>query len=272
MFTPDLFASTSRSTPPDIFRSLTALSVALLGLALLWAMAGDPRSVTGGPVWLKPAKFALSFVVFFWTLALVRDRLSPPVRDGRAIAVIGGIMATAFAAEMAWMVRQAARGAESHFNVATPFEAAMYGLMGAGAVSLVLGAGVVGWIARRDNAARLSPALRESVWLGFALGAALTLLVAGVMSSGTGPHVGLHPAGAPRLPLIGWSGVTGDLRPAHFVAIHAMQALPLLGLWLDRTGARDGVRTVRVAAVAWTILTLAVFAQALLGLPLVRLG
>ena len=274
MSSPDLLAPSVRGEAfaPDLFRSLTALSAALLALALLWAASGDPRWVTGGPVWMKPAKFALSFVLFFWTLALVRDRLSPAVQSGRTLAAIGAVMAIAFSAEMAWMFRQAARGAESHFNVATPLEATMYKLMGVGAVSLVIGAGIVGWIARRDAAARMGPALREGVWLGFGLGALLTLVIAGTMSSGTGPHVGLHPAGAPTLPLLGWSGVAGDLRPAHFLAIHAMQALPLLGLWLDGRGGREGVRTIRFAALGWTALTLAVFAQALMGLPLLSMG
>ena len=274
MSSPDLLAPASPAArpAPDAFRSLTALAVALFALALLWAASGDPRWVTGGPVWMKPAKFALSFIVFFGTLALVRDRLSPAVRDGLALRAIGGVMAVAFIAEMAWMFRQAARGAESHFNLATPLEATMYTLMGVGAVSLVVGAGIIGWIARRDADARMGPALREGVWLGFGLGALLTLVIAGTMSSGTGPHVGVHPAGAPTLPLLGWSGITGDLRPAHFLAIHAMQALPLLGLWLDGRGGAGGVRTVRLAALGWTALTLAVFAQALLGLPLVRMG
>ena len=274
MSSPDILAPASLADrpAPDAFRSLTALSVALFALALLWAASGDPRWVAGGPVWMKPAKFALSFIVFFGTLALVRDRLSPAVRDGRPLRAIGAVMAVAFTAEMAWMFRQAARGAESHFNVATPLEATMYSLMGVGAVSLVLGAGIIGWIARRDATACMGPALREGVWLGFGLGALLTLVIAGYMSSGTGPHVGVHPAGAPTLPFLGWSGVTGDLRPAHFLAIHAMQALPLLGLWLDGRGEASGVRTVRLAALGWTALTLAVFAQALMKWPLVRLG
>ena len=255
----------------DIFRALTALSVALLALALLWSVSGDPRMVTGGPVWMKPAKFALSFVVYFWTLALIRDRLSPAVRNGKTLGAIGAVMAVAYIAEMAWLFRQAARAAESHFNLSTPFEAMMYALMGVGAVLLVVGAGAIGWLARRDAGARMGPVLREGVWLGLVLGAGLTLVVAGTMSSGTSPHVGTPPEGAPTLPLIGWSGAVGDLRPAHFLAIHAMQALPLLALWLERREVRGGLRIVRLAAVGWTALTLAVFAQALLGLPLIDL-
>lgn len=74
------------------------------------------------------------------------------------------------------------------------------------------------------------------------------------------------------LPHFGWSGVTGDLRPAHFAAFHAMQALPLLGLWLDRRGDRAPLRAVRIAAGLYGALTLAIFAQALMGLPLMPLG
>ena len=273
MSSPDLYTRTAAGPArPDAFRSLTALSIALFALALLWAASGDPRAVAGGPVWMKPAKFALSFILFFWTLALVRDRLSPTVRDGRAMSVIALVMGVAFTAEMAWMFRQAARGAESHFNLATPFEANMFALMGVGAVSLVLGAAAVGWIVRRDAAARMGPSLREGIWLGFALAAALTIVVAGTMSSGTGPLVGAPAPGAPTLPPFGWSATVGDLRPAHFLAIHAMQALPLLGLWLDRRDTPAGVRLIRLAALAWTALTLALFTQALLGLPLIRLG
>ena len=263
---------------PDLYHGLAALSAALLVLMALWAFSGEARTVNGVPVWLKPAKFSLSFVVLFGTIALVRDRLSPAVRDGWPLRLVGWGMAAAVITEVAWVVHQAARGTGSHFNLATPFEAFMYTtVMAAGAVYLVAAIGAIGWIAWRDRAAAMGPGLREGVWLGFLASFLLTLVVAGVMSSGTGPHVGVHPDGAPVLPLLGWSGVTGDLRPAHFLALHAMQALPLLGLWLDRgrtdaDGGASTVRTVRVAALIWTALTLAAFAQAMAGMPLIPLG
>ena len=107
MSSPDLSAPAPLAgrPAPDAFRSLTALSVALFAFALLWAASGDPRWVTGGPVWMKPAKFALSFIVFFWTLAFVKGRLSPAVQSGRTLATIGAVMAVAFIAEMVWMFR-----------------------------------------------------------------------------------------------------------------------------------------------------------------------
>ncbi|MEM6696092.1 MAG: hypothetical protein AAF626_15650 [Pseudomonadota bacterium] len=258
---------------PDPWRALAALSAALLVVMLLWAVSGDPRVVSGGPVWAKPMKFAASFLVLFATIALVADRLSPPVRDGWPLRLIGLGMAVAMIAEMAWIVRQAARGADSHYNSETPFEALMYTtVMAGGAVYLVIAIGLIGWIAKRDPGARFGPATREGVWLGFVASFVLTLVVAGWLSNGSGPYEGVHPPGGATIPIMGWSGVTGDLRPAHFLALHAMQALPLLGLWLDRMGAARGIRSVRLATGAWVAATALLFVQAITGHPLIALG
>ena len=267
----DSHSPAARRDAPTDFRALTVVAAVLLALSVLWGFT-DTRTLDGVPVWMKPLKFSLSFVVFFGTLALVEPRLSPAVRGGRALRLLGWIAAAAFLSEMAYMFYQAGRAEASHFNFSTPFHQAMYTVMGVGAVSLIAVAAGFGWIVRRDRGADLGPALREAIWLGCLLTFVLTLIVAGYMSSGTGHFVGVHPDGAPTLPLLGWSGVTGDLRPAHFASIHAMQALPLLALWLDRGGRSGSVRTLRVAAAGYAALTLALFGQALLWLPLIPLG
>lgn len=268
----DANAATVNDDAPSQFHVLTVLSAVLAVLALLWAL-GDARTVDGAAVWMKPLKFALSFVLLFGTIALVERRLSEILRGGRALRVIGWIMAAAFLSEMAYMMYQGARAEPAHFNVSTPFHRIMYeGVMASGAVALVASVGAIGWLVRRDRAARLGDGLREGIWLGFGLAFMLTLVTAGYMSASGGHHVGLHPEGAATLPLFGWSGVTGDLRPAHFLALHSMQVLPLAGLWLDRRGRPDAVRGVRLAAGAYAALTLVVFGQAVAGLPLLRLG
>ncbi|MEU4666308.1 hypothetical protein AB0F83_31695, partial [Micromonospora chalcea] len=86
------------------------------------------------------------------------------------------------------------------------------------------------------------------------------------------PSVG-GPAGGPGLPLLGWSTTGGDLRVGHFVGMHALQALPLLAILLDRFLGRrlDGLtraRLVLVGGAAYAGLTLLVTAQALRGQPL----
>ena len=252
--------------------TLWALAGFSLALLLGFAVAGavDSRTLGGSNVWLKPAKFALSFVVLYATLALVAERLSAPVREGRSLRLVLAVMTVATAGEMAYIAGQAGRGVHSHFSVQTPFTALMYTLMGIGAVALVLGIGIVGVLAWRDRSARLGPALRFGVGLGFVLSALLTLVIAGYLG-GQGSHfVGTPSPGAATVPLLGWSLEVGDLRPAHFLALHAMQALPLLGWWLDRGGRPAARRWVWAAAAAYGGLTVAVFAQALLGLPLMR--
>jgi glucan phosphoethanolaminetransferase (alkaline phosphatase superfamily) len=258
----------SASAPrPGQLAVLTALSIALLVLIAAWAVV-DARTLDGAPVWAKPAKFALSFAVLFGTLALVARRLSPEWRDGRTLRVTVAVMATAMIFEMAYMIVMAARHEASHFNLSTPFAAQMYRLMGLGAVSLMTGVLVFGIFALRDAKADLGPALRRGVGWGFILSFVSTLVTAGYMSA-AGTHVGVVPEDAATLPLSGWSATVGDIRPAHFLALHAMQILPLAGLWFDRNGI--GAGRIGWVAAAYAALTAAAFAQALAGMPLVRL-
>lgn len=268
----DTYSSAVVSEKPSQFRTLTVVAAVLLALSILWGFV-DIRTIDDVPVWMKPLKFALSFVFLFGTIALIEPRLSQPVRDGWPLRITGWIMATAFLSEMAYMMYQASRAEGSHFNLSTPFHEFMYTVvMAAGAVSLVAATGFIGWTTRQDRGADLSAALREAIWLGFGLTFLLTMIVAGYMSSSGGHFVGTHPQGAPTLPLFGWSGVTGDLRPAHFASIHAMQALPLLALWLERSDRVGKVGVIRFAAIAYAALTSALFGQALLAMPLLPLS
>jgi hypothetical protein len=88
-----------------------------------------------------------------------------------------------------------------------------------------------------------------------------------VLGAGAGMLLGgLQPpdavAGA-SVPLAGWSLSGGDLRPAHFIGIHAEQVLPLAVLLGARAG-RLPTAAVGLLAAAWT----ALFAVALIwGLP-----
>ena len=227
---------------PKLMPQLTAAAGALLLLTLLWG-SFETRTLVGDPVWLKPAKFALSFVVTFGALALLQSRLSRDWADGWALRGTAAVMATAFVGEMAYMTAQAARGEASHFNFSTPFNESMYQIMGVGAVLLVLGIGVFGVVALLDRGARMSPTLRLATGLGFLATVLLTLPIAGYLGGNLGHHVGVAPPGAPAIPFLGWSGAVGDLRPAHFLALHAMQELPLYALWRERGGrARAGAR------------------------------
>lgn len=246
---------------------LAALSVALFVLTAGWAVV-DLRLLYGVPVWAKPMKFAVSFAVFFITLALVERHLSPARRNGWTLRITTAMMAAAMILEMVYIIVMAAQSQASHFNFTTPFTKLMYSLMGVGAVILMLGVAVFGIVALRDTGAQFGPALRWGISRGFILSCLMTLVTAGYMSA-AGAHVGIEPEAAATFPLMGWSGSVGDIRPSHFLALHAMQALPLAGLWFDRKGA--GLHGMRWVAAGYVALTAAAFLQALSGYPLIRL-
>jgi len=266
-------AAASARTPhrnADIAWAMTGLS---LTLAILYVpgLLLDPRLLEGVGVWVKPFKFATSFVIWFLTIALVVDRLSDTVRRGWTVRVALAAMAVATFVEMAYITQQAGLGEASHFNVGDPYHAMMYTLMGVGAAVLVIAMGALGVRAGLDGAANLGPGARAGIAAGFSGSAVLTLVVAFTLGGNNGHFVGVPSPGAPVIPLFGWSAQVGDLRPAHFLSLHGMQVLPLVGITLDRMAPRSAVAGVALAAAVWAALTLAVFAQGLLGLPLVRL-
>ena len=247
---------------------LTGFSAAMMAAGIVWA-GFETRLYQDTLVWIKPFKFALSFLVFFATLAWAMDRLSLEVQRRRIWAITVAILAAAFWMEMIYITLQAAQGLGSHFNTASAFHGMMYNLMALGAVSLMVGTALIGWASLRDVASRLGADLRFGIGVGFILSTALTLITAFTLGGNGGHFVGIPPAGAATIPFFGWSAAVGDLRPAHFLALHAMQAIPLLAWAVQgRAGARGWIGA---GAIVYTVVTLAIFAQALMGLPLVRL-
>ncbi|MEM9393379.1 MAG: hypothetical protein AAGA38_05955 [Pseudomonadota bacterium] len=171
---------------------------------------------------------------------------------------------------MAYIFMQAGLGEASHFNLSTPFNEFMYTIvMAYGAVLLVAGIGVFGYAAWADHDANLSPALRLGTVLGFGLSFLLTLLVAGYIGGNGSSLVGTPSADHSSLQVFGWSMEVGDLRPAHFLALHAMQALPLFGAFLDHFAAPKRLALVWFGATAYALATAGLFFQALSGRPFI---
>ncbi len=73
------------------------------------------------------------------------------------------------------------------------------------------------------------------------------------------------PDGGPGLPGLGWSTTAGDLRLAHFLGMHALQALPLLGWALRGLRPRRGVALLAVGAALYTAAVAGLLMQALAG-------
>lgn len=238
--------------------------------AVLWTI--DKRLIGEVSVWAKPMKFAVSLAVHMATLALVVGLLGAGWRMGTVLALVAAACALASLGEMIYIIVQAARQQASHFNLATPFTRAMYSAMAAGAVVITLSAAAVGVAAFFDRQAEMAPALRLAILLGFVGGAILTLITAFTIGGRLSPHVGAHPPGGARMAVTGWSMVVGDLRVAHFLATHMIQAIPLVGLIAARSlPPPAAMAAVWIAAVGWSGLVWLTYQQALAGRPLPRL-
>lgn len=241
-----------------------ALTLPLMVLGIM-----DGRTFGGANVWAKPWKFHLSVGVHLLTLALVAASLPPtperqaPLRRLSAVAIGWAVF------ELVYITGRAALGEASHFNVSTLFAGVMYSLMGIGAVSLTACAGLLGiWVAR----ARDFPwgeVVQRGLALGLIMGCVLGTLTGAYVSAQSGHLVGVPSADDARLAVIGWSREVGDLRAAHFFGLHAMHAIPLVALVLAtwrRTSA--ALMVLNGVAVAYAILTVFVFWQAVSGQPL----
>ncbi|KWV31254.1 hypothetical protein [Micromonospora rifamycinica] len=260
-------------------RPLMVLSVAAAVLAVVTAvgLVVDGRVLTGVPIWLKPFKFSVSFVLYGATLAWMLAQLP---RRSRLAEWSASVVVAMAVVEMAVIVGQVLRGTTSHYNQTTPLNAALWQVMGLAIMVLFVAHLLVAVVllVRR-------PRDRATTWaVGLGLGlSALGMLVAFPMvaQDRAGPDgiAGAHsvgvPDGGPGLPIVGWSTTGGDLRIGHFVGLHAMQALPILafllrrylGRWLDE---RSRVRLLVVAGAGYGVLTVLLTWQALRGQPLLR--
>jgi len=184
-------------------------------------------------LWAKPLKFEVSVIIHFLTLAVLASLLSPARRNSVAWKCMSYAVVAAGIFEVMYIFLQAARGRESHFNNTTVVESIMYGLMGIGAVILVLGSLYLGWLLFREYQSERNNPLLLSGALGLTAGSILTLIIASYMSSQP-DNIIIASSEVIRVPFFGWYLNGQDLRVPHFLATHLMQLLPLYGLWLGQ--------------------------------------
>lgn len=224
----------SRSTGPERALWLTAVLSFCCALAALVASTADPRQLAGEGVWAKPMKFGLSTGLYAATLAWAVSALGFEARRSLAPRIACATASACSLFEIGYIAIQAARARPSHFNLSTPFHAAMYSLMAAAAIALVLCAAVVGLMALRDREMAVPQPVRWGIICSFLASAALSILTGLAMGGRLSHHAGLEPSGAARVPFTGWSLAAGDLRIPHFLGLHLMQAGPVFAALVGR--------------------------------------
>jgi hypothetical protein len=265
-------------TSPELIATAALMLVVLAGAMV--GLAVDPTVITGAPAWLKPAKFAASIAIYTVTLAWIFTVIPDWTRTRQ---VVGWGTAAAMIIEIVIISTQAWRGTTSHFNVGTVLDGVLFRIMGAAIVLQTLASiavavalwrqrfadMAVGWALRFGMALTIVGAFTGGV-MARPTAAQLQAARAGERMSVAGAHTVGAPDGGPGLAGTGWSTEHGDLRVAHFVGLHAIQALSIVAFLLSRRLDRKArVRLVLVAAASYAALYVVLLIQAFRGVPLV---
>lgn len=251
-------AALRRASPLLCYAGLACL---LIFLVLLGLMAIDYRQFNGINLWIKPAKFHLSLGVLLLTQCFALMMLPEPLRRGRTARTMTLSMVLASAFELGYITFRAARGEASHFNETSLLTGLLYSAMGLAAAWMML---VTIWIGIQVLRKAPGHGLALAIGSSFILSGLLTLAV-GFTLGGMGSHwIGGDQTDATGLPVMGWSTTGGDLRVAHFFALHLMQVLPFAA-WIG------GGRAAIAAAAAGLAVVALTYVQALNGLPFIPL-
>jgi hypothetical protein len=223
--------------------------------------------------WIKPIKFSLSFSTYASTISVLLMTLAIPRWQ---LTLVRRTIAASVALEILSLSMQAWRSAYPHAAFALldgPLAQLTNGMVMANTA-------IVCWMlalfcANRVRAEKVDrpmvSAIRYSIVIFLAGNA-----IGGYMLARGSHTVGAADNSSPGLPLVNWSTIAGDLRIAHFIAIHAIQIVPLFAYILSQMAPVPAVRWRKLAVVALSLLVGgavgATFVQAAMGRPLIPWG
>lgn len=251
---------------PVLFYS--AIGYFVLAVVFLGLMPFETRQVMGINLWIKPLKFAISIGIFLATLAWLLPYFQLSPRTESRYVWLTWVL---FVIEVVILTVQAGRGVQSHFNISSPINSLLFNIMG---MAITFNTILVGYLAWKAFQSELS--LPAGFLWGMRLGLLLFIVASlegFVMASQLAHNVGV-PDGGPGLPLVNWSTRGGDLRIAHFIGLHGLQALPLVGILLDNhfpdsSSGLAGKLTILACLGYWSV-AVGLFTLALFGIPLIR--
>lgn len=257
-----------------IIGSLLFLAISVVGLLT------DSTQIVGENAWIKPMKFGISSAIYGITLLWMMQFLDESKK--RVTQIAAWIISLGLIIELAAIYLQAYRGIRSHFNITTQLNANIYSLMGTTIFLIWVCTIIIGVRLLQQD---IQPtALGASIRWGL-LASIIGMALAFLMISSTPQQIASQEAGEPvvelgahsvgvddggaGLPFVGWSTTGGDLRIGHFVGLHGLQVLPLLGLWLSNRPvalpAKKQRRLIALAGIGYIGTTFLLTWQALRG-------
>lgn len=231
------------------------------GLVCIMMTQTSGTIVLGINAWIKPMKFFFSIWIFCWSMGWFLEYLE----NKRRVRSYTWAVVVVMIIEQVIITWQAANGRLSHFNITTPFYRSLFIFMGVAISTLTAWTGVIGYYFFKQKRFNVP---MPYIW-GIRLGIMLFVLFAfegGVMASHLSHTIGA-PDGGSGIPVLNWSNRYGDLRVAHFIGIHSLQALPLFGYFIAKTN-----RSTQLFASGYFLLTAFLLMQAFREIPLLPGG
>jgi hypothetical protein len=251
---------------PVLSRLGWALMLAVPVFAAMAFLA--PGQVHGVNPWIKPIKFSLSFSTFASTMSLLLLALQIPRWQLKLARLT---MAVSIALEIFSLGAQAWRSAYPLIG-----HSFLDGVLAQLTNSMVMvNTALVCWMLCLFFANRVRTALVDRPMVS-AIRYSMVIFLAGNAIGGymlaRGSHTVGTADGGPGLPFVNWSTIAGDLRIAHFIAIHAIQIVPLFAYILSQMTPIPAIKQRRMAiaalAIAVGVAVGGTFIQAALGHPL----
>jgi hypothetical protein len=197
------------------------IMLVILILTFAWSL-NDDRLIRDVGVWVKPMKFMAATSLFALTTVWVLRIANSNVDQTNAFAWITALLVSTSLFEVVYISYQASQASASHYNVSDPFHAFMFGVMALAAVGLTASQAWLAWEIWKEKSGAEIPVETLGVVIGLTMTFVLST-ISGFMLGGNQP-----PAGQ-GLPIVGWH-LYKDIRPAHFLGVHAQQLIPLWGL------------------------------------------
>jgi hypothetical protein len=232
----------------------------------------NPGTAQFANPWFKPVKFAISFATFVWTVSLFLTRMRI---SARILEWVRRIMTASIVVEMLCLAIQASRTA--NLAATSGFADWLIQQMTTAMVSIntAILVGLLAFFCGKRDQIRIADgamvlAIRLSILIFLAGNA-----VGGYMLA-RGSHTVGATDGGPGLPFLNWSTIAGDLRVAHFIAIHAIQIVPLFAYLLWQMTPQPDAQRRRIAVYAMAALVALMvggtFVQAAMGHPMLPLA